>query len=83
MRWTVTRTATSASGFAYRTELRTPDGQPGAGPDIGSDAQELFVRSGNVITLVQIQAGGTEIDPAGDAPQVLATMASRLGYLPQ
>jgi hypothetical protein len=64
-------------------QLRAPDGTPDSGPNVRKDAQELFVRSGDVITMAQVQAGGTEIDPAGDAPQVLAAMAARLAAFPQ
>lgn len=81
--WTVTRTVSSASGFAYRTQLRSPDGRPDSALQGGfTDDQELFARSGNVVTMVGVRANRTDVDPAGDAPQVLAAMADRLAAFP-
>ena len=81
--WTITRTASIAQGFSYRSVAREAGGNPADMPDLPPDLQEMFVRSGNVVTLVQIQGFGAQLDPAGDAPRTLATMATRLGNFPR
>ncbi|MFC1439410.1 hypothetical protein ABUW04_14195 [Streptacidiphilus sp. N1-10] len=79
----VTRTATGASGFGYRFVARDTAGKPADMPDLPADAQELFARSGNVLTMVDIQGSGDQLDPSTDAARVLAAMATRLGAYPR
>ncbi|MDH6112061.1 guanyl-specific ribonuclease Sa [Kitasatospora sp. MAP12-15] len=81
--WQITRTATSAAGFAYRSMARTAGGEPVSMLDLPSDAQESFVLSGNVITMVSISGSDAAVDPDGGAAQTLTTMATRLSTFPK
>ncbi|WBP87750.1 hypothetical protein [Kitasatospora cathayae] len=81
--WQITRTANSTAGFAYSSVAREAGGKPANMPDLPSDSQEWFARSGNVITMVSVSGPDAEIDPTGDAARTLETMTTRLGNFPR
>ncbi|MER7671797.1 hypothetical protein ABTY61_25515 [Kitasatospora sp. NPDC096128] len=81
--WQITRTANSTAGFAYRSVAREAGNKPADMPNLPSDSQEWFARSGNVITMVSLSGPDAEVDPTGDAAQTLETMTTRLGNFPR
>ncbi|MFD7909083.1 hypothetical protein ACFV4G_43470 [Kitasatospora sp. NPDC059747] len=81
-RTTVVKTATGSGGISWLTTVRDKDGKPHvAFADVGSDAHEYFVQSGNVISLVQAMGDTPAIDPATADGQMLGAMAAALGTM--
>ncbi|MFR9794520.1 hypothetical protein ACL02U_01185 [Streptomyces sp. MS06] len=81
--WRITRTAAGPDGFAYRSVAREAGGAPASENNLPSDAQEWFVRSGNVVTMLGIDGRGSGVDDASEAASTLATLTSRLGNYPR
>ncbi|MET8628577.1 hypothetical protein ABZW30_33365 [Kitasatospora sp. NPDC004669] len=79
---TVVKTATGSGGVSWLTTSRDKDGKPHIRfTDVGADAHEYFVQSGNVISLVQALGDTPAIDPAPADDQVLSAMAAALATM--
>ncbi|MFJ2581821.1 hypothetical protein [Kitasatospora aureofaciens] len=81
-RTTVVKTAAGSGGISWLTTARDKNGKPHIRfADVGADAHEYFVQSGNVISLVQALGDTPAIDPAPADDQVLSAMAAALGTM--